>query len=207
MAADGEPSPESLAEVNPRRKSYYESLESRVGYRLVLGGTRHFGYYEKDTDWPFPVGKVLCAMEEKLFKALNLPEGSQVVDAGCGVGHVALYMARKGLRITGIDLIDHHIAKAKRNVARSGLPSGQVTVQKMDYHHLESIPSESQDGLYTMETFVYATDPEAAVAGFYRILRPGGRLVLFEYDHKIGLEEHSPQQVRMRLESLFRPLS
>lgn len=30
---------------NPELQSYYQSLESRVGYRMVLGGTRHFGYW------------------------------------------------------------------------------------------------------------------------------------------------------------------
>lgn len=186
---------EAIPEANKALKSYYESLESRVGYRLVLGGTRHFGYYGKATDFPFPIGRALRAMEEKMFDALDLPGGSQVLDAGCGVGHVAMYMARRGLRITGIDLIDHHIAKAKRNMARSGLPAGQITVQKMDYHHLESISDQSHDGIYTMETFVHATDPETALAGFYRVLKPGGRLVLFEYDHAMGVEDHVPRKV------------
>lgn len=195
MATNARDSAEPLVVANPLLKSYYESLESRIGYRLVLGGTRHFGYYEKGTYWPFPVGKALRKMEEKLFLALGLPADSQVVDAGCGVGHVALYMAERGLRITGIDLIDHHIVKAKRNIARAKLPPGTVTVQKMDYHHLESIPDASHDGLYTMETFVHATDPEKALAGFHRILRPGGKLALFEYDHTIGVEEHIPQKV------------
>lgn len=34
-----------LINDNPKLQSYYQSLESRVGYRLVLGGTRHFGYW------------------------------------------------------------------------------------------------------------------------------------------------------------------
>lgn len=34
-----------LINENPELQSYYQSLESRVGYRLVLGGTRHFGYW------------------------------------------------------------------------------------------------------------------------------------------------------------------
>jgi sterol 24-C-methyltransferase len=177
-----------LINDNPALQSYYQSLESRIGYRLVLGGTRHFGYYEKDTFWPFPIDSSLRKMEEKLLTALAVPTGSQVLDAGCGVGHVAIYMAQKGLRITGIDIIDHHIVKARRNIARSGLPKGQVTVQKMDYHHLESIPAESHEGIYTMETFVHATDPEAVLAGFYRILKPGGRIALFEYDHDFESE-------------------
>jgi ubiquinone/menaquinone biosynthesis C-methylase UbiE len=204
MATNRRDSAEPLINANPLLESYYESLESRIGYRLVLGGTRHFGYYEKDTYWPFPVGKALRAMEEKLFQALNLPEGSRVLDAGCGVAHVALYMARRGLRITAIDYMDRHVAKAKRNVARANLPPGQVTVEKMDYHHLESIPDQSHDGVYTMETFVHATDPEAVLAGFYRILRPGGRLVLHEYDHISNAGEHVPKSVTDTLDMLHK---
>jgi ubiquinone/menaquinone biosynthesis C-methylase UbiE len=193
MATQKQDSAKHMAD--PSLKSYYESLESRIGYRLVLGGTRHFGYYDNASSSAFPVGRALRAMEEKLFQALDLPKDAQVIDAGCGIGHVALYMARRGLRITGIDIIDHHITKAQRNIARAQLPPGQVTVQKMDYHHLEAIADQSHDGIYTMETFVHATDPETALAGFHRILRPGGRLVLFEYDHSVGVEEHIPAKV------------
>ena len=35
-----------------------------------------------------------------------------------------------------------------------------------------------------METFVHATDPEAVLAGFFRVLRLGGRLALFKYDYE-----------------------
>lgn len=42
-APGGEARP--LINDNPELQSYYQSLESRVGYRLVLGGTRHFGYW------------------------------------------------------------------------------------------------------------------------------------------------------------------
>ncbi|KAL2134967.1 hypothetical protein VTI74DRAFT_10194 [Chaetomium olivicolor] len=195
MAPNEKEKTQPKPEANALLRSYYESLESRIGYRLVLGGTRHFGFYKNGSSSPFPVGPALRAMEDKMFQALDLPEGSQVIDAGCGVGHVALYMAGRGLRITGVDLIDHHIAKAKKNIARSRLPPEQVTVQKMDYHHLESIPDQSHDGIYTMETFVHATEPEMALAGFHRILKPGGRLVLFEYDHMIGVKEHVSKQV------------
>lgn len=32
-----------------------------------------------------------------MFERLKLPEGASVLDAGSGIGHVALYMARHGL--------------------------------------------------------------------------------------------------------------
>ena len=173
---------EPLINVNPQLQSYYASLESRIGYRLVLGGTRHFGYYPSDTYWPFPISRALRAMEDHLFTALALPSGSTVLDAGCGVGHVAMQLARKGLQIQAIDVVEHHIEKAQRNVRAQHL-SDHITVQKGDYHHLDQFDDRSFDGAYTMETFVHATDPLRALREFYRVLKPGGRLAMFEYDH------------------------
>ncbi|KAK4450369.1 S-adenosyl-L-methionine-dependent methyltransferase [Podospora aff. communis PSN243] len=190
-----------LVDPNPQLQTYYLSLESRIGYRLLLGGTRHFGYWSHDTYWPFPLTKALRAMEDKLAEILALPRGAQVLDAGCGVGHVAIRIAQKhGLRVSAIDIVDHHIEKARRNVKRSGLPKGAITVQKMDYHHLESFADQSLDGIYTMETFVHATDPESVLAGFHRILRPGGRVALFEYDHE--LVENSPEDMALSMRKI-----
>ncbi|OAA69118.1 Methyltransferase type 11 [Cordyceps fumosorosea ARSEF 2679] len=180
---------EPIINNNPAVQSLYASLESRIGYRLVLGGTRHFGYWEKDTWWMLPVSGPLRRMEQKLFDRLDLPTGSRVLDAGCGVGHVALYMAGRGLKMTGIDIMDHHLEKARRNISKSGPLQSQVSVQKMDYHHLETLQSDSFDGVYTMETLVHATEPEQVVAGFLRILRPGGHIVLQEYDYNFESEE------------------
>jgi sterol 24-C-methyltransferase len=177
---------EPLINENPQLQSYYQSLESRIGYRLLLGGTRHFGWYEHDTWWPFPLSRGMRNMEDKLAEALALPPGAQVLDAGCGVGHVAIRMARTyGLRVKAIDVVQRHVEKARRNVAASGLPKNTITVARGDYHNLDSFDSASLDGVYTMETFVHATDPEAVLAGFYRLLKPGGRLVQFEYDHEL----------------------
>ncbi|KAM0335099.1 hypothetical protein ACHAQA_000134 [Verticillium albo-atrum] len=183
------PAPEPLINDNPAIQSYYQSFESRVGYRLLLGGTRHFAYWDKDTYFPFPLGPPLRRMEDKLLEALALPRGATVLDAGCGVGHVALHMAtRGGLRVHAIDIVDHHVDKARRNVRAAPLPPGTVTVRKMDYHHIDGaggFADASLDGVYTMETLVHATDPAAVLAGFYRALRPGGRIAHFEYDHDL----------------------
>lgn len=169
--------------VNRSLQDYYTSLESRIRYRLVLGGTRHFGFYEKATSWPFPISRALQAMEDHLFNTMGLEKDLLVLDAGCGVGHVAIHMARKGLRVHGIDVDDHHIEKAKRNVTFLGLDD-VITVREMDYRHLDGFPDGTFEGAYTMETFVHATDPELALNEFFHVLQPGGRLVLYEYDHE-----------------------
>jgi ubiquinone/menaquinone biosynthesis C-methylase UbiE len=178
LSVDEEP----LINKNQPLQDYYASLESRIGYRLVLGGTRHFGLYTPGTYWPFPIGKALRAMEDHLVGTLALEKGSKVLDAGCGVGHVAIHLAKGGYRVHGIDIVDHHIVKARHNIKAEGL-EGAVTISKVDYHHLEAFADDTFDGAYTMETFVHATEPEVAVAEFFRIIRPGGSLALYEYDH------------------------
>jgi sterol 24-C-methyltransferase len=50
----------------------------------------------------------------------------------------------------------------------------------MDYHRLR-FPDGFFDGAYTMETLVHAPDSAAVLGELHRVLKPGGRLVLFEY--------------------------
>lgn len=173
---------EPIINKNNPLQDYYANLESRIGYRLVLGGTRHFGFYTSGSYWPFPIGKALRAMEDNLIATLALEKGSRVLDAGCGVGHVAIHLAKDGYRVHGIDVVEHHIVKARRNIKAEGV-EGNVTVTLGDYHHLEAFADESFDGAYTMETFVHATEPEVAAAEFFRVIRPGGSLAMYEYDH------------------------
>ena len=40
-------------------RSYYESWDSRIVYKVIMGGTQHFGYWDKDTYWPFPLTPAL----------------------------------------------------------------------------------------------------------------------------------------------------
>jgi sterol 24-C-methyltransferase len=54
----------------------------------------------------------------------------------------------------------------------------------MDYHHLGAFATSSFDGIYTMETLVHATDLEGVLQEFFRVLKPGGKIALYEYDHR-----------------------
>ncbi|KAI0458299.1 S-adenosyl-L-methionine-dependent methyltransferase [Xylaria acuta] len=181
---------------NPRLQSYYASLESVIGYDLLLGGTRHFGYYDDPKAYnPFPIAGSLRRMEEQLFRTLHVPGGSgaRVLDAGCGNGHVARYMARKGLRLTAIDVVERHVRKAKKTArklekTKTAGEAGSLEVRHMDYHHLDGLDVESFDGVYTMETLVHATDPEKVLRGFFRVLKPGGRIAMHEYDNVLEEE-------------------
>ena len=173
---------ESFIKQNPSLQKYYASLESRIGYWCFLGGTRHFGYYRPGTKWPFPINGALRRMEDHLYDSLELQPGAEVLDAGCGVGHVAMHLARKGLHIYGIDVVSNHVKWAQQEIQANRLEE-KVAVRLMDYHQLDGLPDASFNGVYTMETLVHATDPERALGEFFRVMKPGGSLALYEYDH------------------------
>ncbi len=158
---------------------YYGGRESRWGYAFLLQGTKHFGYYPQGAR-ELSMIQAQRLMEDRLAEKLDLPVNSLVLDAGCGEGNVALHLVSKyGLRIRGVDLLDWCVAKAQAKAAQYGLhDDGEFRV--MNYEHL-SFSEEIFDGVFTMETLVHALDHEAALREFYRVLKPGGRLVLFEY--------------------------
>ena len=182
----------SIENNNSTVQQYYTSLESRIGYRVFLADRRHYGYYDKADAWPWPIDAAHRAMEAKLFAALQCPEGSRVLDAGCGTGHVALYMAKAGkYKMECIDLVGFHVAKAKANIRNAGMDDS-IAARVGDYHHLEAFDDRSFDGVYTMETFVHSANPSQALNEFLRVLKPDGRLVLHEYDH--WPQEKLPQE-------------
>ena len=55
-------------------------------------------------------------MEDHLFNSLNLSVKAIVLNAGYRVGHIAIYIAKKGLRVFGIDVVNYYLTKANRNI-------------------------------------------------------------------------------------------
>lgn len=144
-----------------------------------LAGTCHFGY--TPIGEPFEMNAALRSMESLLASKLALPPGSTVLDAGCGFGRVATTLSSEPnyLNIIGIDLIPERLEEADRYTGVRGV-SNKVFLINGNYCALP-LRDSSVSGIYTMETLVHADPLEAALDEFWRVLKPGGRLVLFEY--------------------------
>ena len=167
--------------TQPTKKviDYFSTKESKWGYTLFLKGTKHFGYYPEGKE-NISISEAQHLMEAKLAEKLSLPAESLVLDAGCGEGKVAIYLAQKyGYNIKGVDLLDFSLQKANEEITSLGL-SNKIEVKQGDYSKLE-FADNIFDGAYTMETLVHVANYTDALKGFYRVLKPGGKLVLFEY--------------------------
>jgi SAM-dependent methyltransferase len=110
------------------------------------------------------------------------PEGSRVLEAGCGVGAQTLTLARRspGARFTSIDLSATSIADAKRRVEQAGLRN--VEFMRADIFALP-FPAQSFDHVFVCFVLEHLARPGAALAILQRVLRPGGTITVIEGDH------------------------
>ncbi|GAA0564223.1 class I SAM-dependent methyltransferase [Paractinoplanes ferrugineus] len=104
----------------------------------------------------------------------------RVADVGCGPGRITAYLAKLGVDVQGIDLSPGMIA-----VAREAHPTIDFSVG--DLLELD-LPDASLGGLVAWYSLIHVP-PElwpAAFAEFFRVLRPGGHLLL---GFKVGDEK------------------
>ena len=55
-------------------------------------------------------------MEDHLFNSLNLSAKAIVLNVEYRVGYIAIYMAKKGLRVFRINVVNYCLTKANRNI-------------------------------------------------------------------------------------------
>jgi ubiquinone/menaquinone biosynthesis C-methylase UbiE len=107
---------------------------------------------------------------------LELHRDDILLDVACGSGVLLDRHARGVQHVAGIDLSDIQIDLARRRL-QGRIADGSAEIIAGDATHL---PWE--DGTFTAASCVgsldFFTDPDAAVEEIYRVLRPGGRVVL-----------------------------
>jgi ubiquinone/menaquinone biosynthesis C-methylase UbiE len=102
--------------------------------------------------------------------------GLDALDAGCGTGFLSFELARRGHRVTGIDFAASMLAEARRKAAETGLT---VNFEEGDAENLR-FPDRSFDLVVSRHVLWTLPHPEAAVAEWVRLLRPGGRLAVID---------------------------
>jgi ubiquinone/menaquinone biosynthesis C-methylase UbiE len=112
----------------------------------------------------------------------SYPEGSSVLEAGCGIGAQTIPLARNspGARITSIDISVDSVAEAKARSDAAGLSN--VRFQQADIFALPFEP-ESFDHVFVCFVLEHLSHPIEALARLKALLRPGGTVTVIEGDH------------------------
>jgi ubiquinone/menaquinone biosynthesis C-methylase UbiE len=122
------------------------------------------------------------ALKPIMLDQLRLHRGQRVLEVGCGTGDDVRTVARRVAphgHVLGIDASPLVVAEAARRLQGRNLP---VTFAVGDARALE-LPDGAVDRCRAERLLMHAqSEPPALVAEMARVLRPQGRLVLFELD-------------------------
>lgn len=163
-------SPQAIAGYYDRMTFWYRHFYSRRGM--------HYGVWTPGT---FTLARALRNHKKLVFDSLE-PVGpdSHILDAGCGHGCTALLFSRLGAcRVTGISLSSRQVELARRLAAGSDLPE-RVAFFTADYCRT-GVPAGHFSHACAVESVCHARQPGVFFREMYRVLRPGGRLVVADF--------------------------
>jgi SAM-dependent methyltransferase len=117
---------------------------------------------------------------DDLIALADLNPGARVLEIGCGTGQATLPLARRGFKITALDIGAAMAAVAQRNLAP--FPDVEVLVENFETWPL---PAEPFD-LVISATAFHWIDPAMRVHKAADALRPGGALAVIATEHVAG---------------------
>lgn len=108
-----------------------------------------------------------------LLDAVGPCEGLRVLDAGCGEGYLARELAARGAEVVGAD--------SCRGLVTAAATAGHPGPAAFTCASVDALPlrDEAFDLVVCNHLFSHLPDPASAIGEFARVLRRGGRLVIF----------------------------
>jgi ubiquinone/menaquinone biosynthesis C-methylase UbiE len=125
---------------------------------------------------------IMPAKDSKAFanfviKKLNLKKDSKFLDCPIGIGRIALPLAKKGIKITGIDITLEYLAELKEKSDKLGLPMTLLhcDMKKIDFEN----EFDAVGNLWTsFGYFEKESDNLLCLKKMFKALKPGGKLMM-----------------------------
>ncbi|MGB9662687.1 MAG: class I SAM-dependent methyltransferase [Moorellaceae bacterium] len=154
-----------------------------------------------DAWYETPKGKLVDRIEKEAVYAYLLPErGMKILDIGCGTGNFSLELARRGVEVTGVDISEAMLAKAREKAVREGL---NIEFLHADARQLP-FEDESFDAVVSVTALEFVPDLREALQEAYRVLKVGGRLVVGLIGGKSAWSRYYEARAASEPDSLFR---
>ena len=117
-------------------------------------------------------------MNRVLAKTARIEPGDRILDAGCGIGGSSLWLAEHFSKISvmGININEMQIEIANKHVRQQQLQSS-VKFRVADFVET-GLPSASFDVVWALESMCYGEHKQDFLKESFRVLKPGGRLVI-----------------------------
>ena len=138
----------------------------------MWGPDMHYGYWEKGVKTQRAAAR---RMNEKLIEKVGgITKDDYVLDAGCGVGGNAVWLAKTfGCKVVGVSIVPEQVETAKKRAKEAGV-SDLCDFKLMDYMNF-TFPDETFTVVMGLESICYADPKSEFIKGVWRILKKGGR--------------------------------
>ena len=130
---------------------------------------------------PF-LGAWLGEATETMFDLARIGPGSRVLDVAAGAGEQSISVARRvgeGGHVLATDIAPALLERAAADAREAGLSN--LETRELDGEALDTLPAASFDAAISRVGLIYFPDPQRALAGMKRALRPGGRIAAIVY--------------------------
>jgi SAM-dependent methyltransferase len=121
---------------------------------------------------------------KELHACLGDKERQKVLDVGCGPGFFSIMLARLGHEVTSIDGAEGMVACARQNFAAEGK---KINLYLGDAVTLEREKNCSLDAIVSRDVVWTLYDPEKAFARWHEVLKPGGKVIIFDGNYRRGI--------------------
>ena len=143
-----------------------------------------------------PTSFLTLGLLRHVAQALDLSPGQTLADLGCGRGGPGLWLAREAdVSLVGMDFSPVAVGQAAHRASLFGL-AGQARFIVGDLAQT-GLPEASADAAVSIDAFHFAADPAAAAREVRRVLRPGRRLALTNWQPKVPDDPRLPDRNRI----------
>ena len=150
-----------------------------------------------------PFSFVSPGLLRHVLQATDLAPGQTLADLGCGRGGPGLWLAREaGALLVGVDFSPVAVEQAADRATLFGL-ADRARFAVGDFTRT-GLPTATADAAVSVDAFHFAANPAAAAAEARRILRPGRRLVLTNWQPNVPGDSRLPPRARIDWPSLLR---
>jgi len=173
--------------------NYYETCD--VDYQLVWNLEKsfamHFGYWDKTVK---NFAQALEAENRLLAEKASIKSSDLVLDAGCGVGGSSIFLAKNyKCRALGITLSEKQVGQASCFARRNGVET-KTSFQAMDFENMD-FPANKFDVVWAIESVCHAKSKKKFIQEAFRVLKPGGRLIVADGFQVKGVGGKADRQI------------
>jgi len=133
--------------------------------------------------------ELVAGFRDRVLDNAGLATGETLLDVGCGNGLIGLGALERGAGdVVFVDISRALLDDCRRLTEEAGLLDRCRFVEAAA-EDLSPVADESVDVVTTRSVLIYVDDKARAFGEFHRVLRPGGRVSIFEPINSFGLKE------------------